>query len=81
MTDEMPLGATIPFESVKEDEHQVYQTLFEDHPEGDGLTVGPRSILRTVTEREEMSRSDLRFESQPKAINLMMPKSERFWTS
>lgn len=34
MAVEMPLGPTIPFESVDEDEHHNYQTLAEDHLDG-----------------------------------------------
>lgn len=41
MADEMPLGATIPFETVEEDECHVYQTLFENHPDGKEIVVDP----------------------------------------
>lgn len=47
----MPLGATIPLESIDEDEHQNYQTLFEDHPEGEGNVVDPWTILRMRVKR------------------------------
>lgn len=50
MDDERPLETTILLESVDEEEH-VYQTLFEDHPEGEGIIVDPRPILRMRIER------------------------------
>lgn len=37
----MSLDAAILFESVDEDEHHVYQTLFGAHHKGEGITVDP----------------------------------------
>lgn len=63
----MPLGATISSESIEEDEHHVYQTLFEDHPKGEGIFV----ILNIRVERAEVPWSDLRFESKLGVTNLI----------
>lgn len=69
MADEMPLGATIPFESVDEDEPRVYKTLFEDHPKGgDGIAMNPRSIFRMMIERVQVPLSDLHFESKTQRV-------------
>lgn len=56
--------AGIPFESMDEDKHHDYQTLFGDHPEGEGIIVDPRSILRMRIEKVEVPWSDLRFETK-----------------
>lgn len=72
MTDEMPLGATIPLESMDEDEHQVYKTLFEDPPKGgEGIAVNPLSILRIMIVRVEVSRSHLHFESKTQESSVL----------
>lgn len=34
MADHIPLGTSIPSESVEDEVHHVYQTLFADHFEG-----------------------------------------------
>lgn len=62
MVDKIQLGAVIPFESVDGEEYRVCQTLFEDHPEGDGIIVDPRSIMRMKIASVEVSliRSPLR---------------------
>lgn len=54
MADEMPSRIAIPFESVDVEEPQIYQTLFEYHPGGEGIIVDPRSILRISIKRAEM---------------------------
>lgn len=41
IADQMPLGADISFKIVDEEDHHVYQTRFEDHPEGEGIVVDP----------------------------------------
>lgn len=46
--------------------NHVYQTLFEDHPEGEEFT-NPRSIMRMRFERAKVPWSDLLFE--PKALS------------
>lgn len=38
-TNELSLDTATPFESAKEDEDHAYQTLFEDHLEGEGITI------------------------------------------
>lgn len=38
------LDVVISFEMVEEEEH-VYQTLFEDHLKGEGITINPLSSL------------------------------------
>lgn len=52
MADEMPFGATTPFESIDEDVHGIYQTMFQDHFEVVAIVVDPRSILRKIEKRE-----------------------------
>lgn len=49
MTDEMPLGASIPFERT--DEEDSYKYLFDGDPEGMGVLVSPCSLLRVRIER------------------------------
>lgn len=38
------LGATAPIESVEGDDKEVYQTLFEDNNEGEGMLISLRSL-------------------------------------
>lgn len=37
MADELSLDVAVPFETVEKEEEHVYQTFFEDHPEGKGI--------------------------------------------
>lgn len=46
MVDEMPPGASIHFESTDEEDHHCISNLFDDQPDGMGLVVNPRSMLR-----------------------------------
>lgn len=52
----MPLSVEIlyAFASIDENEHLIYQTLFEDHHKGEGIIVDTRLILRMRIERAEV---------------------------
>lgn len=39
MVNELPVGAVAPFKSVEGDKDDVYQTLFKDDCEGEGLLI------------------------------------------
>lgn len=54
MVDEIMLDAVAPFESVDDDEHHIYQTIFKDS-EGKGIIVDPRSVMRMRIERVEVA--------------------------
>lgn len=45
-------------------------TLFRDHPEGHGVTIPPRSILRMRVERSELPFSLMRFESKARCHDI-----------
>lgn len=51
MVDEVALGASIPSESVDEEDHHVYEALFVDHPEERVVLVNPRSMTKIKTEK------------------------------
>lgn len=68
------MGAVIPLESIDKDEHHMYQTSFEDHPEGEGIIVKPRSILSIRIERAEVSSSHLLSSPRLRVFSLMMPR-------
>lgn len=59
ITDEMPLGASIPFESGDEENHHIYEILFVDQPKGMGA-VNPCSVIRIRSKKAEFLWSDLR---------------------
>lgn len=54
MTDEMPMGASIPFYSTNEDDNHRYQTLFDDHPKGAVVSASPHLLLRMRIEKGEV---------------------------
>lgn len=58
MADEMPWESSIPFANGDEDYLHIYQTLFEDHREGE-IVATPRSVLRMRIERMGVPWSDL----------------------
>lgn len=45
MAEELPLGASRPFENTDLENNQRYQTLFYDHPEGMGVLVSLCSLM------------------------------------
>lgn len=51
MTDEMLPGASTPFESSNDYDNRMNQTLFDNHPEGVGVLVSPRLLLRKRIEK------------------------------
>lgn len=44
--DKLSLTAPLSFGDIEEEENLNELTLFEDHPEGEGLLICPRLILR-----------------------------------
>lgn len=45
-TDMLPLNAPSQFESTNEEDNAQYLTLFDDHPDEEGILITSRSILR-----------------------------------
>lgn len=44
-------GASTPFESSNDYDNRMNQTLFDNHPEGVGVLVSPRLLLRKRIEK------------------------------
>lgn len=67
-----PVEAGVPFEDRDSaGGAQNFQTLFRDHPEGHGVTIPPRSILRMRVERFELPFSLMRFESKARCHDIL----------
>lgn len=62
-------GANAPFEGDKE----VYQTLFKDNSECEGILISPLSILRICVEKAEAAWSTINFELTHRAVRHMIP--------
>lgn len=61
MADKLPLSAPISFGSIDKEDHHHYVT-FRRSQEGEGLLIGPRSVLRKRIEKGDLPWSDLRFD-------------------
>lgn len=65
-------AAIAPFESVKGYENDVYQTLFKEDLEGEGVLTNPRFILRMPVEKAEAVWTII-FKSKSRAIKCTTP--------
>lgn len=59
IADDLTLGASIPFESTHKEDNHKCQTMLDDPPEGMGVLVSPRSLLRIRKKEGEVPRSEL----------------------
>lgn len=62
VADKLPLSASILFEITDEEDTHHYLTMSDDHPDGEGISISPCSILHMVIETWEALRSDVMFE-------------------
>lgn len=51
------------FKELEGNEEHHYLSLFDNHPKGEGVLIGRRSILKLKIEREEMSWADVWLEA------------------
>lgn len=62
----------VPFDSIEGDEDDVYQSLFDDDREGEGVLIDTRSILRMCLKKARVVWI-IRFESKSHPIRPMTP--------
>lgn len=60
----LPLTIPSAFKELEGNEDHHYLSLFNDHPKGEGVLIGPCSILRLKIAREEMSLADAGLEAK-----------------
>lgn len=76
--DVLSLDFATPFESMEEDYH-AYQTLFGDHPKGEGIAINPRSVLGYILRKLRRHGRIFALSRRHKVINLTMLRCKRFW--
>lgn len=64
MVKELTLGATAPFENGEGEKDGIYQTVFKDDREGEGVLIKSLFILRMSVEKAEATWIEIHSESK-----------------
>lgn len=77
--DKLSLTAPKTFEDVYGGKNYHHITPFDDHPEGEGVTVAPWSIPHMKMTREELPWTEIRFESWLNPIQALSLGPKKRW--